>query len=313
MAQISVLIPVYNVESYVAEALASIQSQTFTDIEIVVVDDGSTDGTRRIADQAACSDPRIQVVATTGNRGISGALNLGLKACRSPFIARMDGDDLALPTRLEKQFQFLKEHPRIALVGCATKAIDQAGRPIKGLGVSPKPATQEEIARTLLLASPCPHIWLARRQVYDALSGYREMAPSEDYDFLLRAVTSGFLLSNVSEALMLIRTRPGNASSRIEQRKAHYYAVSLYRERLLRGQDSFSPEGYDRAVKPGKLENEAFRLATHCARRGLQSRIRILRLVLPALSAILSPWQARYFFDRIRFKAALRESRRVCC
>jgi len=306
MAKISVLMNVFNVEAYIAEALASIQSQTFTDIEIVVADDGSTDGTRSIVESIASADPRIKVVGTARNQGVPYALNLGLQFCRAPFIAKMDGDDIALPTRLEKQFRFLEKNSDIALVGCATSAIDEFGRPIPGLGVSLKPITQEAIAKTALLAPPCSHIWLARRKVYDKLSGYREIAAAEDYDFLLRAVTAGFCISNLSESLMLIRTRTGNISSRIEQRKAHYYIANLYSERIRNGQDSFSREGYERAVNSGRLESGIFRLAMKCVRRGLLSHSRVLRYFLLAIAALVSPWQARYFLLRLRLKMALR-------
>jgi len=306
MARISVLLPVYNVEPYVAEALASIQSQTFSDIEIVVVDDGSTDGTLRIVEQLASAEPRITVVRRPRNQGLSAALNLGLTYCHAPFIARMDGDDIALPTRLEKQLQLLEANPDIALVGCATTAIDQGGCLIPGLGISRKPITDEAVTRTLLLASPCSHIWLARREVYDTLSGYREIEVAEDYDFLLRAITAGFRITNLPEPLMLIRTRCNNASSRLEQRKAHYYIVKLYRERLDRGVDSFSRGGYEQAVKSNKVEDLAFWCATQWARKGLRSRGRALRYFLLALSALVSPWQARYYLIRLRLKMALR-------
>jgi glycosyltransferase involved in cell wall biosynthesis len=305
MARISVLIAVYNVEAYVAEALASIQSQTFTDIEIVVVDDGSTDGTLRIVEQVASSDSRIKIIRSPRNLGLPRALNLGLPFCRAPFIARMDGDDIALPSRLEKQFRFLEENLDIALVGCTTSAIDEHGLPIPGLGVSLKPITQEVISRTLLMAPPCSHIWLARREVYDRLTGYREISGAEDYDFLLRAITAGFRITNLSESLMLIRTRAGNISSCLEQRKAHDYIANLYRERMRTGQDSFSREGYERAVKSGKLENGAFRLAMKCVHRGLLSHSTVIRYFLLALSVLVSPWQARYFLLRIRLKMAL--------
>ena len=171
MARISVLLPVYNVEPYVAEALESIQSQTFSDVDIVVVDNGSTDRTLRIVEDHASTDRRITVVGRPRNQGLSAALNFGLTFCRAPFIARMDGDDIALPTRLEKQLRFLEENPSVSLVGCVTTAINQLGRPIPGLGISQKPTTQEAVARTMLLAPPCSHIWLARRDVYDTLSG----------------------------------------------------------------------------------------------------------------------------------------------
>jgi glycosyltransferase involved in cell wall biosynthesis len=306
MAKISVLLPVYNVEAYVAEALKSIQSQTITDIEIVVVDDGSTDETLRIVERIASTDLRIKVVRAPRNMGLPLALNLGLRFCLAPFIARMDGDDIALPTRLEKQLRFLEDNEGFDLVGCATSAIDELGRPIPGLGVSWKPITQEAIAKTVLLAPPCSHIWLARREVYDALSGYREISVAEDYDFLLRAISAGFRITNLPESLMLIRTRSGNISSRLEQRKAHYYIVNLYRERMRNLQDSFTREGYERAVKSNRVENGAFRLAMRCVQEGLRSHSSVLRYFLLALSALVSPWQARYFLLRLHLKLALR-------
>jgi glycosyltransferase involved in cell wall biosynthesis len=312
MARVSVLMSVYNVEPYIFDALASIQSQTLTDIEIVVIDDGSTDGTLRIVEQLAATDPRIKIVRTPRNLGLPLALNFGLPFCQTPFIARMDGDDIAVPNRLEKQLRFLEENHDIDLVGCATMAIDQMGNPIPGLGVSRKPSTQEEVAKTISLAAPCLHIWLARSEVYRELSGYREISFVEDYDFLLRAASAGFRISNLPEPLMLIRTRSGNTSSRLEQRKAHYYVIDLYRERQKHGRDSFSRKRFERVVKCGKVENSAFRLAMRCVQTGLQSHNRALRYLLPAFSAILSPWQARYFFDRIRFKATLRSSMPAC-
>lgn len=308
MAKISVLMNVFNVEPYIAEALKSIQLQTFPDIEIVVVDDGSKDKTRLIAEQMASTDRRIKVVGTSDNQGIPSALNLGITFCHAPYIAKMDGDDIALPTRLEKQLQFLEANLDISLVGCATTAIDQSGHLIPGLGISQKPVTQKAVARTMLLASPCSHIWLARRQVYDALSGYRRIDDAEDYDFLLRAISAGYHIANLPESLMLIRTRSGNASSRLEQRKAHYYIVQLYRERMERGADSFSLEDYARVVKAGKVEHRTFFFAMQCARKGLRARSRMLRYFLVALSALASPWQARYYLTRFHLKMALRTS-----
>ena len=306
MARISVLLPVYNVELYVVEALSSIQTQTFSDIEIVVADDGSTDETLRMVERLASTDSRIKIVRKSRNEGLSSALNFGLTFCHAPFIARMDGDDIALPTRLEKQFRFLEENPNIALVGCAATAIDQSGRSIPGLGVSKKPTTRDAVANTMLLAPPCSHIWLARREVYDALSGYRQIEVAEDYDFLLRAIYSGFRITNLPEPLMLIRTRSGNVSSRLGQRKAHYYIVKLYRERRERGVDSFSPERYALAVRSGKVEDRLFRVATQWARKGFNSRNKALRYFLLMLSTFVSPWQARYYLIRFHLKLALR-------
>jgi glycosyltransferase involved in cell wall biosynthesis len=305
MARISVLLPVYNVEAFVAEALVSIQSQTFADIEIVVVDDGSTDNTLQIVEQIASSDPRIRIVRTPRNLGLCAALNFGLPFCRSPFIARMDGDDIALPTRLQKQFEFLEQNPDIALVGCATIAIDEAGVRIPKLSASRKPENQDEVARTMLLASPCSHIWLARREVYDVLGGYRPFECAEDYDFILRAITAGFRVSNLPEALMLIRKHSQNLSSRLEQQKSHYYVAHLCRERMKGHPDTFSEDQYKRILSWGPIEHSAYLLAVTFVRMGLQTRYRILRGLLFMLSAFVSPWQARYFLTRFRLKRAL--------
>jgi glycosyltransferase involved in cell wall biosynthesis len=311
MARISVLMPVYNVEPYVADALASIQSQTFADIEIVIVDDCSTDNTLRIVEGIARTDARIRIISTPRNRGLTAALNFGLDFCHSPFIARMDGDDIALPTRLEKQLRFLEENSGIALVGCATVAIDESGNPVPGLGISRKPSNDEDVAKTMLLASPCSHIWLARSEVYACLSKYRDMKCAEDYDFLLRALAAGYRISNLAEPLMLIRKRVGNLSSGIEQRKTHQYVVRLYRERLKHGCDSFSREACVRAIRAGKAEETAFRLSMILREKGTHSHNRVKRWLLWALSAIVSPLQARYVIDRLRFRIAMRPSKRA--
>jgi glycosyltransferase involved in cell wall biosynthesis len=311
MPQIDVLLSVYNVEPYVGDALKSIRSQTFTDISIIIVDDCSTDNTLGLVEQIASTDQRIRVIRTPHNMGTAEALNYGLQFCDAPFVANMDGDDIALPTRLEKQLRFLQTNPGIALVGCATKAIDHFGNLNTGLGISWVPSEQEQVTKTMLLASPCRHVWLARAEVYSQLRGYRDMRYTEDYDFLLRAITFGYRVSNLTEPLMLIRTHANNKSLAIESRKAHYHIVDLYRERLKYGKDSFTQEGFARAIQAGKTEDIAFRLAMSCLKKAAQARSYFRRVLFTVLSAVLSPLQARYIFDRIRFRIAMRRPRRI--
>ena len=159
----------------------------------------------------------------------------------------------------------------------------------------------------MLLSIPCCHVWLARRELYAALSNYREMPFAEDHDFLLRAVSAGFQLSNLTEPLMQIRTRAGQLSSRLQQMKAYYYIVSLHRERAKYGKDGFSLEHFNQAIKSGKVEESLFKFAQMSNQRGFQSRNTFMRFSLAGLSAILSPWQARYFIRRIRLSLAQRE------
>ncbi len=130
MPLVSVLLPVYNGERYLAAALASIRRQSFRDFELLVIDDGSTDHSDRIMDAAAADDARIHIIRR-GNTGIVRALNEALAAARGEFIARMDGDDIAHPTRFQQQLDFLHANPGCVMVGCAVRMIDPAGHFLK--------------------------------------------------------------------------------------------------------------------------------------------------------------------------------------
>jgi glycosyltransferase involved in cell wall biosynthesis len=111
---ITVLMPAYNAEKYIGQAIDSVLRQTFTDFELVIVNDGSTDSTQKVIH--SFKDARI-VLINQPNMGVAAALNTGLKHSRAPFIARFDADDICYPERLEKQIRFLKENPEYILVG----------------------------------------------------------------------------------------------------------------------------------------------------------------------------------------------------
>lgn len=123
---VTVLMPAYNAERYVAEAIASILDQTFSDFEFVIVDDASTDRTAEIVRSFA--DERIRYTRNSRNLRIAASLNQGLDISRGTFIARMDSDDVAMATRLERQVSFMLDNPDVALVGTSMKLIDGDGR-----------------------------------------------------------------------------------------------------------------------------------------------------------------------------------------
>ncbi len=297
--------PLYNVEGFLAGALHSLQRQTMEDFELVAVNDGSTDRTVSVLMDAASRDPRIQVHNMAKNSGIVASLNFGLAFCNSAFIARMDGDDLAEPDRLEKQLKFLESHPEISLVSSATMSIDEHDHV---LGISPVPTSEAAITRTMLLSTPCMHVWLARRELYDCLHGYRAIPGAEDFDFVLRAVTAGFRIANLPECLTRMRIHSGNTASTggLRQRKAHQYVVRLHRERELAGVDTFTPEACAQAVSSNSLEEALHGRAARLVQAGFSSGSRIKRVVLCLLASLISPWQARYFLDRARARLLLR-------
>ena len=124
--RMSVLIPVWNNAATLGRAIDSILAQTLADVEILVLDDGSTDSSREIA--AAYDDPRVRPVALP-HRGISATLNGGLKEAGAPFVAIQDADDWSLPERLARQLAALEEDAGVGVVGCRTRELDERGQP----------------------------------------------------------------------------------------------------------------------------------------------------------------------------------------
>jgi glycosyltransferase involved in cell wall biosynthesis len=126
--KVTVLIAVYNGERFLREALDSVLAQTFTDFELLVVNDGSTDETVTILE--SYSDQRIRVITNRRNIRVVGSLRRGLNYARGEYIARIDAEDIALPERLEKQVRYLDFHPEVGMVSSRCLAIDEDGRPV---------------------------------------------------------------------------------------------------------------------------------------------------------------------------------------
>lgn len=206
---VSVLMPVYNGERFLAEAIESILGQTFADFEFVIVDDGSTDTSPAILADYASRDPRIRVV-TQANAGIVAALNRGLAECRTALVARMDADDVSLPTRLERQVAFLATRPMVAVVGTAVQRISETG------AAGPEvrhPAAWQAIARGLRHGNCLAHpSVMMRRDAVMEVGGYREfLRHAEDYDLWTR-VAERQELANLPDCLLRYRVHGGQVS-----------------------------------------------------------------------------------------------------
>ena len=181
---VSVLIPVRDGEHHLKAALTSILTQDYGDLECIVCDDGSTDGTPAILADAARDDPRLRVLALP-RRGIVAALNAGLAAVRADWVARMDADDIALPGRLRIQIAAAARHPGAGAIGGAWRVIGPGG--VARRTITP-PTEPDAIAAALLRHNPLGHpTMLLRRNAVMALGGYRAAFRSaEDYDLWLR-------------------------------------------------------------------------------------------------------------------------------
>jgi len=205
---VSVVMAVYNGEPWLGEALASILGQSLIDLEFIVVDDGSTDGTpKRLA---AIGDTRVSVLRQSRS-GQTAALNRGLRAARAPLIARIDADDVALPERLARQAAFLADHPDVGLLGTAAREIAPSGGVVQTLV---PPADDRALRRALMRANPFIHSSVMfRRAVIDLVGGYDEsFAVAQDYDLWLR-MSRVTQLANLTEPMVLRRLAPGRLSS----------------------------------------------------------------------------------------------------
>lgn len=196
---ISVVMPAYNTERYVDEAVSSILAQTFTDWELVAIDDHSTDNTKRILDSYAASDPRIRVVTTVG-KGFVDALRTGVEASHGGLIARMDSDDRSAPTRLERQWEFLQAHPEVGLLGTSVRVIDSEGVTLSAIRY---PSSDAIIRLALRHETTFAHgAVVMNRHALLAVGGHRHDAyPADDYELWCRLVTSGVRAANLDEPL----------------------------------------------------------------------------------------------------------------
>jgi glycosyltransferase involved in cell wall biosynthesis len=204
--------PVYNCERYVGEAIESVLSQTFRDFELIIVDDGSSDGTGALVDKYRELDPRV-VVLHKPNGGIVSALNLGLEHCKGDYIARMDGDDICAPNRFAVQLNYLDEHQNCVCVGGNFRSIDEAGTLHEVFRYSRNKLTSFEIF-PVRVALTCHPLATFRRTALLAAKGYRNTFPhAEDYDLFLRIADFG-QVDNPDELLFYYRGHPGSVSRR---------------------------------------------------------------------------------------------------
>ncbi|MBX9625704.1 MAG: glycosyltransferase [Gemmataceae bacterium] len=209
---VSVLMPVYNAGPYLAEAVESVLGQTFGDLELVAIDDGSTDGSGAVLDRFAAADPRVRVVHQP-NGGLVAALTHGYSLCRAPLVARMDADDVSLPGRLAAQVAHLEAHPDCVLVGTQIVLIDPDGRELRRTAFPtdhPAADRHQLFGWGSVIAHPTA---VYRRSAYDAAGGYTaDTYPAEDFDLWLRMAEVG-RMAVLPDHLLRYRVHPKSISS----------------------------------------------------------------------------------------------------
>lgn len=211
---VSVLMPVYNAQRYLAAAVESILNQTLTDFEFLIVDDGSTDRSLKILQRYAQQDPRIRLISRA-NTGFVRALNEMLPLAQAELIARMDADDVAMPERLARQVAFLQHHPEVVCVGGAQDWIDEAGRFLLHHPEAEQDAEIQQLALTGQTPINHPSA-LMRRSAVMQVGGYDEsMYPAEDLDLWLKLGEIG-KLANLRDTVLQYRQHHQSVSERMQ-------------------------------------------------------------------------------------------------
>ncbi|MFL2738449.1 MAG: glycosyltransferase [bacterium] len=225
---ISILMPVRNDASFLGKCLDDIANQSFENYELLVVDDGSSDGTPQLLKKAKRRDPRVRIIQTSAN-GIVSALNSGLSECRGEYIARMDADDRMEKTRLEKQLRYMQKNPELDLIGCRVEGFTDSGTfPESGVQYqswSNSLISHEQIVCDLFAESPIVHpSFFATKELFNKIDGYSENPWAEDYDVILRAFGKGAKFGKYPEILV----RKYHASGRLSRREAMYKRPAMF-------------------------------------------------------------------------------------
>lgn len=233
--QISVVMPVYNCIAYIKESVGSILAQTFIDFELLIIDDHSTDGTYEYLQQL--SDPRIVLIRKTQNSGYAKSLNMGLDRAKGKYIARMDGDDIALPERFAKQVAYMDNDPEVLVCGSSYQIVGTDT-------IVQLPLTYEAAKVVSIMNVPVAHPTAFIRQsvlIQHQLRYNEQLEPTEDYDLWTRILEIG-KIENLPEVLLLYRKHSEQES--ITKYNRLLTAAVEIRERQLKKLLTFEKKNY---------------------------------------------------------------------
>lgn len=226
MPTLSVVVPTYNAAQYVAEAVSSVLSQDFTDFELLLIDDGSTDDTTSVVSQFVY-DPRIRILRNERNMGLIATLHRAYSECRAPLIARMDADDICMPDRFSRQVAFLGDHPEVSILGGAIRFFGNVAP-----NVFVFPSLHADIHPAMLFYCPLAHPALMfRRELLDqGLIHYDDaFRYAEDYHLWSRLLLK-VKAANLPETVLNYRLHAKQVSSDSSDKQ---YAASLHVRRQI--------------------------------------------------------------------------------
>lgn len=300
---ISILMPVYNVENYIDEAIESILNQTYQNFELIVVDDCSTDNTYEHVEKYSRNNSKVKLFKNNENMKICKTLNRALSEAKGDYIARMDGDDISTPDRLEVLMGYLEKHKDISLVGSYLIGIDEKS---EQFNYKKYPLSNKYIQMSNKYISSVSHFWLTYKSVYEALEGYRNIPYAEDYDFLLRGQLLGFKYANVDEYLYLYRLRQGNTVSAngLIQRKTVRYVQMLHKfekKKIYK----YNENDYQKYIYCTEEEKNKYANAAAILNNAVHSSNYIKKICLTVKSCLMSKYILEYIVSAIYLRIVL--------
>jgi len=202
--EVSIILPVYNAERFLAQTIDSLLQQTFANFELLIINDGSTDDSEKIIQ--SYNDQRIRYLINDGNKGLIFTLNRGIKESFGNYIARMDADDIALSNRLETQVKWLQEHEHTTVVGSFITFIDEAGKECGYWPLDRAVYTADAIKKTMLKENCLAHpsVMMRAETIRKYLYAHNQQH-IEDYDLWLRLLADGKQIEKVPQPLLLYR------------------------------------------------------------------------------------------------------------
>ncbi len=231
-ALISVLMGIYNCADTLEEAVNSIINQTYTNWELIMCDDGSTDNTYNEAVRLSEIDRRIRVIKNDSNKSLAPTLNHCLQYAQGEYIARMDGDDICSPERFEEELRFLNLHPEISFVSSDMNLFDKQGV-FKTIVYQPFPKAE----RFIVSSQFCHAGVMIRAEALKAVGGYNESKKFnrvEDYDLWINLYSNGYIGANINEPLYSMRDdrnalKRRKFSARLNEARVKYKAFKVFK------------------------------------------------------------------------------------
>ena len=238
---VSVILPAYNSEKYIGKAIQSVLQQSFFDLELIIINDGSTDKTELAI--LAFSDPRIVYIKNQSNKGLVFSLNRAIDLAKGKYIARMDADDISLPERFAKQKKLLDENKNVAVAATTIEYINEQDEKTGAWDLDRKIITASQIKKQMPYENCIAHpTAMMRTEIIKELKYNDQQKNIEDYDLWLRVLSRGLSIEKINEPLLLYRVHGDSVTSVHLKKKNVFFRHASMKLKFLTGSkiNSFS-------------------------------------------------------------------------